>query len=211
MADPALGKKGGSTVCRAASTDFHGGVSGSAPLAGRLYLGMHSPVDLAAGLIVGLLLTGAWCSLHAAVINFLRHGQNGEASQWACPALQKFHVALRSLRQGSGDGRTPRFPREHETLLAKPLLRGAAWLFGRLIGCIPVGVFVCGSVSVQHCYVHACPCGVPNPGGQHSQLRGPHVLCGRHLWLCEWGPLRLRSGPAQAPACDVVEPSQGVR
>jgi len=63
----------------------YGGIFCAAPLAGRLYLGMHSPVDLAAGLIVGLALTGVWCSLDVAVVNFLRHGQSGEAQPRGTP------------------------------------------------------------------------------------------------------------------------------
>ncbi|KAK9921602.1 hypothetical protein M0R45_030106 [Rubus argutus] len=43
---------------------------------GRIYLGMHSPVDIIGGLAVGLLILSFWLTVHKYVDNFVVSGQN---------------------------------------------------------------------------------------------------------------------------------------
>ncbi|XP_071735535.1 lipid phosphate phosphatase delta-like [Rutidosis leptorrhynchoides] len=43
---------------------------------GRIYLGMHSVVDIVSGLVFGLAILGLWLSIHEYVDNFIVSGQN---------------------------------------------------------------------------------------------------------------------------------------
>ncbi|XP_043692019.1 lipid phosphate phosphatase delta-like [Telopea speciosissima] len=49
---------------------------------GRIYLGMHSLVDVLAGLVIGLVILALWLTVHRYVDNFIVSGQN-VASFWA--------------------------------------------------------------------------------------------------------------------------------
>ncbi len=44
---------------------------------GRLYLGMHTPIDVAAGLALGALLLLGWCMVDDYVDAFITTGENG--------------------------------------------------------------------------------------------------------------------------------------
>jgi hypothetical protein len=44
---------------------------------GRLYLGMHTPIDVAAGLVLGALLLLGWCMVDDYVDAFITTGENG--------------------------------------------------------------------------------------------------------------------------------------
>lgn len=46
-------------------------------LVGRIYLGMHSVVDVIAGLAIGLVVLAVWLAVHEHVDNFIVSGQNG--------------------------------------------------------------------------------------------------------------------------------------
>lgn len=46
-------------------------------MVGRIYLGMHSVVDVIAGLAIGLVVLAVWLAVHEHVDNFIVSGQNG--------------------------------------------------------------------------------------------------------------------------------------
>lgn len=45
--------------------------------AGRIYLGMHSFVDIIGGLALGLMILASWLTVHNYVDNFIISGKNG--------------------------------------------------------------------------------------------------------------------------------------
>ena len=46
-------------------------------MAGRIYLGMHSPIDVIFGLVFGLMILFFWLNVHEYVDTFITSGQNG--------------------------------------------------------------------------------------------------------------------------------------
>lgn len=44
---------------------------------GRIYLGMHSPIDIMGGLAFGLIILAFWLRVHDHVDGFITGGQNG--------------------------------------------------------------------------------------------------------------------------------------
>lgn len=46
-------------------------------LIGRIYLGMHSVVDIIAGLVLGLVILASWIVVHDYVDSFVVSGLNG--------------------------------------------------------------------------------------------------------------------------------------
>jgi sphingosine-1-phosphate phosphatase 1 len=44
---------------------------------GRIYLGMHSLIDVVAGLFIGLGILGLWLTVYECIDNFVVSGQNG--------------------------------------------------------------------------------------------------------------------------------------
>ena len=46
-------------------------------LVGRMYLGMHSLVDVIGGLAFGLVILAFWLTVHAKIDKFVVLGQNG--------------------------------------------------------------------------------------------------------------------------------------
>lgn len=46
-------------------------------MAGRIYLGMHSPIDIIFGLVFGLMVLLFWLNVHECVDSFITTGQNG--------------------------------------------------------------------------------------------------------------------------------------
>ncbi|KAJ3705487.1 hypothetical protein LUZ61_009192 [Rhynchospora tenuis] len=53
---------------------------------GRIYLGMHSLIDVVAGIVLGLLILAFWLSVHSQVDNFIISEQN-VTSFWTCLSL----------------------------------------------------------------------------------------------------------------------------
>ena len=45
---------------------------------GRIYLGMHSLIDIIGGLGIGLVILAFWLTVHEHVDNFIVSGQNGK-------------------------------------------------------------------------------------------------------------------------------------
>ena len=45
---------------------------------GRIYLGMHSLIDIIGGLGIGLVILAFWFTVHELVDNFIVSGQNGK-------------------------------------------------------------------------------------------------------------------------------------
>lgn len=45
---------------------------------GRIYLGMHSLIDIIGGLGIGLVILAFWLTVHKHVDNFIVSGQNGK-------------------------------------------------------------------------------------------------------------------------------------
>lgn len=46
-------------------------------MVGRIYLGMHSLIDIIGGLAMGLLILSFWLTVHEVIDNFIVSGQNG--------------------------------------------------------------------------------------------------------------------------------------
>ncbi|CAM6128254.1 unnamed protein product [Calypogeia fissa] len=55
-------------------------------LYGRLYLGMHSPVDVTVGAVMGVCILTFWCSIEKSLDAFVVHGEN-VPSFWAAMAV----------------------------------------------------------------------------------------------------------------------------
>ena len=47
-------------------------------LVGRIYLGMHSLIDIIGGLAIGLVILAMWVTVHEYVDRFIVSGQNGK-------------------------------------------------------------------------------------------------------------------------------------
>lgn len=45
---------------------------------GRIYLGMHSLIDIIGGLVIGLVILAFWLTVHEHVDDFVASGQNGK-------------------------------------------------------------------------------------------------------------------------------------
>lgn len=56
---------------------------------GRVYLGMHSPIDIMGGLVFGLIILAFWLRVHNHVDVFIVGGQNG--------TIMTYSVTLKSL------------------------------------------------------------------------------------------------------------------
>lgn len=49
---------------------------------GRLYLGMHSPIDVVAGIAIGASLLLVWCNIDEYLDAFITSGENGESRMY---------------------------------------------------------------------------------------------------------------------------------
>ena len=62
-------------------------------LLGRIYLGMHSLVDIISGLAFGLAILAFWLNVHEYIDNFIVSGQNGmyiSIQQTVCMHIFRF-------------------------------------------------------------------------------------------------------------------------
>ncbi|KAG6554597.1 hypothetical protein Mapa_003615 [Marchantia paleacea] len=122
---------------------------------GRLYLGMHSPIDLVAGAAMGACLLAFWLAIENYVEAFVSHGEN-VISFWATMAVlllfaypspeqrtpsYEFHTAFNGVALGVVTGIHRTFYMYHDgSALALPLttVRGASVLLLRLLVGLPV-------------------------------------------------------------------------
>ncbi|KAG5615793.1 hypothetical protein H5410_015617 [Solanum commersonii] len=57
---------------------------------GRIYLGMHSLIDIIAGLAFGLAILASWLSVHKYIDYFIVSGQNGPGNALEVPEAERF-------------------------------------------------------------------------------------------------------------------------
>ena len=65
---------------------------------GRIYLGMHSLIDIIGGLGIGLVILAFWFTVHELVDNFIVSGQNGKHTFFGFFFLIIFLLILDSLQ-----------------------------------------------------------------------------------------------------------------
>ncbi|KAJ7535677.1 hypothetical protein O6H91_12G042400 [Diphasiastrum complanatum] len=148
---------------------------------GRMYLGMHTPVDIAAGIVIGISLLVFWCSIEDYVDLFILQGEN-VLSFWTSISLLLL-AAYPAPAQP-----TPSF--EYHTAFTGVVL-GVVWATYRMKHYLPTEVLFMGTWAGSLLLIKRLLIGLPIVLTTKTISKALVILI--FPWVCAWAGVSIRS------------------